>query len=481
MTRAAAAMASRKSSPARALDQLDGDRGQHMDWLVDLCRVPGISAEGFPADAMVRSGERVAATMTEAGLEHVRLFELPGVHPYVYGEHLHAPGAPTLLLYAHHDVQPAGPLDRWHSPPFEPAELEGRLYARGACDDKAGIVAHLAAVASWLRGGGALPINVKMLVDGEEEVGSPHLPALLAQHHDRLRTDAVVAVDTPNAAAGAPAITCRLRGMCLIEVEVACLRQPLHSGRGGGVVPDPIQVMCRLIASLQRADGGINVPGLYRRVTRPPAAERDRIRALRFTAAEFRRHAGLLDGVALAGEKAFTPLERLWTRPALTVIALDAPPIQGSSNQITDRVRARLSLRTVPEMDASEAGALIVRKLTRRPPDGAQVSARIIRGVPWWVAHPVGPAFQAARRALKAGYGVEPAWIGAGGSIGFVESFSKALDGVPSLLLGIEDPGCNAHSANESLHLEDWRKATRSLVHLFHEIAAGPGAAADAD
>jgi acetylornithine deacetylase/succinyl-diaminopimelate desuccinylase-like protein len=277
--------------------------------------------------------------------------------------------------------------------------------------------------------------------------------------------------DTSNFDTGVPALTYRLRGLCQVDVEVRCLERPVHSGQKGGVVPDAVQILCRLLGGLSAADGSLNVPGLYRRVRRPSPPARARIRRLPFDRRRFARRAGLLPGVRLTGERGYGVYESLWTRPSLSVIALEAQPVQGSSNQIVDSARARLSLRTVPDMDAREAGDLLIRKLTRRPPHGARVTARIVRTSPWWTTDPAGPAFEAARRALRAGFGKEAALIGAGGSIGFVQPFADFLKGVPCLLTGVEDPDCGAHSENESLHLGDWKKCMRAAVHLYHELS----------
>jgi acetylornithine deacetylase/succinyl-diaminopimelate desuccinylase-like protein len=407
-------------------------------------------------------------------VEHVQILEIPGVHPYVYGDWLHKPGAPTILLYGHHDVQPEGRPEKWISPPFEPTERDGRLYGRGTCDDKAGVMAHVAAVASYLRSAGSVPCNVKFIIEGEEEIGSENLGKFLEKYKGMMAADFIVLSDTANFDTGVPALTYQLRGICQVDVEVKCLGQPRHSGMWGGPVPDPVQILCRLIADLQGKNGELNVPGLYRRVARPSAKQLARLRKLPFNEAKFKREAGMMPGMTLAGEKGYSVYEKLWTRPSLTVIAMESHAIQGSSNQIVDSARARLSLRTVPKMDAREAGRLLVRKLTTRPPYRAKVTAAITGGTPWWTTDPEGPAFEAARRALKAGFGKETAMIGAGGSIGFVGPFATLLRGAPCLLMGVEDPACNAHSENESLHLGDWVKCMRSAIHLYDELSRVP-------
>ena len=455
-----------------ALRAIDRRFGEFREALAVLVRVPGVSADGFPAEALQRSAAATLDVLRRCGMENGELLELPGVPPYVYADWLHAPGAPTVLVYGHHDVVPPGPAERWTRPPFEPVERRGRLYGRGTADDKGGFMAWLAAASAWLGAAGRLPVNLKFLIEGEEEIGSPHLPELLARERSRLAADVVVLSDTANFATGTPALTFQLRGLVQVDVEVSCLDRPVHSGDFGGAVPDAVRILCRILDGLCASDGTLDVPGLYRRVARPSPAVRRRLRRLPFSEAAFRRGAGMLPGTRLLRERGVSVYEQLWTRPSLTVIAIEAHPFEGSANQILDAARARISLRTVPKMDAREAGELLIRRLTAKPPAGAQVSARIVRTTPWWSSEPEGPAFDAARRALERGYGRKPALIGAGGSIGFVKPISDALPGVPCLLTGVEDPGCAAHSANESLHLGDWKKSMRSAVHLFDELAA---------
>jgi len=454
-----------------ALRAVDAQFDEFKQTLIDLSRIPGVSAEGFPPEEVRRSAEAFAGLLRRVGLRHVQVLEVPGVHPYVYGDWLDRPDAPTLLLYGHHDVVPPGRPEQWLSPPFAPVERKGRLYGRGTADDKGGILLHIAAVAAYLRTAGSLPCNVKLLIEGEEEIGSGNLGSFLERYKGMMTADAVVLSDTSNFDTGVPALTYQLRGLCQVDVEVRCLERPVHSGQKGGPVPDPVQILCRLIADLTAKDGSLNIPGLYRRVAKPTARQRRRLRALPFDAQKFARNAGLLEGVTLTGETGYSVYETLWTRPSLTVIALESQPIHGSSNQIVDSARARISMRTVPNMDSREAGQLLVRKLTRNPPHGAHVTAHIVRSTPWWTTDPEGPAFEAARRALAAGFKKEAVMIGAGGSIGFVQPFADLLKGAPCLLTGVEDPACGAHSENESLHLGDWRKCMRAAVHLYDELS----------
>jgi acetylornithine deacetylase/succinyl-diaminopimelate desuccinylase-like protein len=455
-----------------ALRAVDRRFGEFQQALCELVRVPSVSASGFPPDDLRRSAEVTAEVLGRLGVESLEILDLPEVPPYVYGDWLHAPGAPTVLVYGHHDVVPPGPVERWTSPPFLPVERKGRLYGRGTADDKGGFLAWAAAAAACLGAAGSVPVNLKFLIEGEEETGSTHLSGFLARHRSRLDADVLVLSDTYNFATGVPALTWQLRGLVQVDVEVTCLERPVHSGDFGGAVPDPVRILCRLLDDLRGRDGRIDVPGLYRRVSRPDEAVRRRLRRLPFSEAAFRRGAGMLPGTRLERERGCSVYEQVWTRPSLTVIAIEAHALHGSANQILDSARARISMRTVPRMDTREAGELLVRKLTAKPPAGAHVTASITRTTPWWTTEPSGPAFEAAMRALEKGYGRKPALIGSGASIGFLEPFARALPGAPCLLTGVEDPGCAAHSEDESLHLGDWKKSMRSAVRLYHELAA---------
>ena len=464
-------MAQANGNVKAALDYLDGHFNDFQKTLVELSRVPSVSAAGFPPSEVRRSADAVAEAMRRVGIEHVEVLEIPDVHPYVYGDWLHKPGAPTILLYGHHDVQPPGRPEKWLSPAFEPTERKGRLYGRGTADDKAGVMAHVAAVASYLSSSREVPCNVKFVIEGEEEIGSENLGKFLERYKQKLSADFIVLSDTANFDTGVPALTYQLRGIAQVDLEVQVLDHPVHSGMWGGPVPDPVQVLSRLIADLQDKDGSLNVPGLYKDVAKPSKKQLQRIRKLPFDEKKFKKDAGLMDGVKLAGEKGYSVYERIWTRPSLTVIAMESHPIQGSSNQIVDSARARLSLRTVPNMDGRKAAWLLIKKLTSNPPHDVKITAKLNGTTPWWTTDPEGPAFEAARRALKAGFGKETAMIGAGGSIGFVQPFADMLGGAPCLLMGVEDPPCNAHSENESLHLGDWRKVMKSAIHLYDELS----------
>src|SRR3989442_13997966 len=247
-----------------ALGHLDAHLPDFQRTLVELSRIPSVSAEGYPPEEVRRSAFGVAEALRAAGVENVQVLEIPGVHPYVYGDWLRRPGAPTILLYGHHDVQPEGRHEKWISPPFEPTERNGRLYGRGTADDTAGVMAHVAAVASYLKSSGDVPCNVKFVIEGEEEIGSENLGKFLEKYRGKLSADFIVLSDTANFDTGVPALTSQLRGICQVDLEVQCFDHPVHTGMRGGPRLDPVQILSRLIAGLQNKDGSLDIPGLYK-------------------------------------------------------------------------------------------------------------------------------------------------------------------------------------------------------------------------
>jgi len=458
-------------STQSALDHYKQERQAHLEDLKRLVRIPSVSASGFDPEHVRRSAEAVAGLLRERGLENVELLTLEGAHPYVYGDWLHAPGKPTALLYAHHDVQPPGREPLWKTPPFEPTlGSDGRLYARGAADDKAGIVAHTATVSSWLAAEGKLPINVKVIIEGEEEIGSEHLYDFVRRYQKKLAADVMVLTDAGNWDTGVPALTTLLRGIVVVEVELRGLEGPLHSGMWGGPVPDPVMGLVRVLSTLVDAGGRITVPGMYDKVRPLTAADREELKRLPTTPEVFRRQARLLPDVQLLGEW-ITPWEPVWRQPALSINAFQASSRQQAGNIICDSAWARIGVRIVPDQDADEIKELLLEHLRKQVPWGLQSRFKAEHTAGWWMTEPVGPIFDRARRALELGYGKKPLVMGCGGSIPFVDPFARALGDVPALLVGVEDPYTNAHAENESLHLGDFDKAVASQIHLLALLA----------
>lgn len=422
--------------------------------LEDLVRIESVWADPDRRDEVRRSARAVADLLSAAGFADVEIVSAGGA-PAVIARHPAPPGAPTVLLYAHHDVQPEGDPAQWDSPPFEPTERDGRLYGRGSADDKAGIATHLAAFRAHR---GSPPVGVTVFVEGEEESGSPSLGALLAAHRDKLAADVIVIADSDNWTPEVPALTVSLRGLADCVVEVQTLDHGLHSGLWGGVVPDALTVLVRLLAGLHDDDGNVAVAGLHE----SRAADVDR--GPQWVRAE----SGLLDGVREIGSG--TVAQRMWAKPAITVIGIDTTPVAKASNTLIPRARAKVSMRIAPGGDAVAHLEALRRHLEEHAPWGAHVAV-----TPGDVGQPyaidaTGPVYAAARAAFHEAWGTEVVDMGMGGSIPFIAEFAAAFPRAKILVTGVEDPGTQAHSVNESLHLGVFERAAVTEALLLAKL-----------
>ena len=419
-----------------------------------LVRIPSLSAAGHDP-APVRESARLTAELLRVIGAEARVLEAPGAHPAVVGRIAGPPGTRTVLLYAHHDVQPPGPASRWSSPAFEPVERDGRVFGRGTSDDKAGIAAHLAAV---LAHDGRPPCTVLFFIEGEEESGSKHLRGFLEAEREALRCDAVVIADSGNWRVGQPALTTTLRGVVDCIVEVTTLDHAVHSGGFGGIFPDAVTCLARILATLHDEQGRVAVRGIASGDADP----------LDLTEQELREWTGARPGLRTIGDGAFTA--RMWTRPAVSVIGFDAPSVHDSSNQIVPSARARVSMRIPPGQPAGPALDALCAHLEAAAPWGAHVTVtRGSAGEPF-VASTSGPAYDAMHKALAGAWGRKALDIGIGGSIPFLADFAELFPGAELLVTGVGDPSSNAHSEDESLHLADFENvcvAEARFLELF--------------
>jgi cysteinylglycine-S-conjugate dipeptidase len=423
--------------------------------LEDLVRIPSVSAPGYPADEVRRSAEHIADLLRVEAASDVQLLELEGAHPAVFGQVPGPEGSPTVLLYAHHDVQPPGPVTEWETSPFEPFERGGRLFGRGASDDKSGVVMHLATLRAFA---GRPPATLKVFIEGEEEVGSAHLADFLAAHAELLRADVIVIADAGVWRVGTPGLTTSLRGLAACVVEVRTAAHAVHSGQFGGLFPDAITALVRLLSTLHDDDGSVAVEGLV-------AYEREE---LDLTTDEIREIMGAPPGLQEIGSGGIT--SRLWTKPAISVLALDAPPVSEAINQLVPTASAKVSMRLAPGQDAGAALDALRRHLLDHAPWGVDVTVTgTDKGSAFQLAT-TGPAADAWRDAMRQVWGTEPVEMGAGGSIPFVADFSALFPDATILLTGAGDPTSAIHAPNESQDLGELRNSILAQVLAIHAL-----------
>jgi acetylornithine deacetylase/succinyl-diaminopimelate desuccinylase-like protein len=421
-----------------------------------LVRIPSVSALPDHADDVRRSAEATAGLFKDEGFDDVQIISVEDGAPAVVARKPAPPGAKTVLLYAHHDVQPTGDVRDWDSNPFEPPARDGRLYGRGSADDKAGIAAHLAAVRAH---GDDLPVGVTVFVEGEEEIGSPTLEKFLAAHQELLRSDVIVIADSGNWDIGVPALTTSLRGLVDAYVEVRTLDHGVHSGMWGGVVPDATMTLVRLLASLHDDAGNVAVQGLHQGKAADVDYPLDRLRS----------ESGVLDGVHLIGDG--TVVDRLWTRPAIATIGIDVTSTKQASNTLIPAAKAKISLRLAPGDNAEKAMEALHKHLDEHVPWGAHlVFTRGDLGEPTQI-DATGPAYDAARAAFKEAWdGTDPVDMGVGGSIPFIAAFREAFPEASVLVTGVEDPDTRAHGANEGLHLAEFERVCLAEALLLNNL-----------
>jgi acetylornithine deacetylase/succinyl-diaminopimelate desuccinylase-like protein len=445
---------------------LESQRDRHLEELKEFLRIPSISAKSEHKGDVAAAAEWLAARMRDAGLQSAEVIPTAG-HPVVIGEWRGAPGAETLLVYGHYDVQPPEPLDEWTTPPFEPTVRDGNIYGRGSVDDKGQLYLHLKAVEAHLSARGTLPVNVVFLIEGEEEIGSEHLPAFLTEHRERLACDAVLISDTTMFAPGLPSITMGLRGLAYMEIRVRGAQGDLHSGMYGGAVANPANALAEIIAKLRDGDGRVTIPGFYDAVRELSEKEREAIRALPFVEEEFRAEVGV---PSVAGEKDYSTLERIWARPTLDVNGLlSGYTGEGAKTVLPARAMAKVSMRLVPDQDHRAVEKMFIDHVQSLAPPGVTVEAVGLHGGSPWRADPTEPIFAAAERALERAFGKAPVFIREGGSIPIVQAFQETLR-APVLLIGFGLPGENAHAPNEWFSLDNYARGTEAIAYLYEEL-----------
>lgn len=454
-------------SVTEAIAFAERERDRFLAELKALVGIPSISSSSEHAADLIRCAEFVRDAMTEIDLDRVDMIETDR-HPIVYGEWIGAPEAPTVLLYGHYDVQPVDPLELWDTPPFDASERDGRLYGRGTVDDKGQFYLHLKAMESWMKTVGKLPLNVKIIIEGEEEVGSESLEPFLDENREMLAADVAVISDTSMIKKGWPSITYGLRGIAYFQIDLKGSAQDLHSGSYGGAVKNPIHAMTDIIGRLKDERGHITIPRFYDDVVEVTEEERGAMARLPFEEEVLRREVG---APKLSWEAEYSPLESLWCRPALDVNGIwGGFTGEGSKTVIPAEAHAKVSVRLVPNQEPDRIGDLFEAYIHEITPPEVEVSVQRMHGGWPFLGDLSHPAFGAASRALEKGFGTKAVFIREGGSIPFVRNMTETLD-LPCLLVGFGLPGENAHAPNEWIDLENYALGTLSAIHLYQELS----------
>jgi acetylornithine deacetylase/succinyl-diaminopimelate desuccinylase-like protein len=450
----------------KVLTYIQKNQDRFLEELKEFLRIPSISNNAENKKDVLRCAHFVADQLRQIGMQQVQLFPTSG-HPIIYGEWLGAPGQSTVLFYGHYDVQPVDPLDLWVSAPFEPTIRNGEIYARGSADDKGQVLMNLKGVEAHLQVEGHLPVNVKFLIEGEEEVGSANLDNFIGVHKELLQADVVLISDTPMFDRGIPSICYGLRGLVYFQVDVKGSNSDLHSGSFGGVVINPNFALARMIGALKDSEGRVQIPGFYDDVVPMSAEEKEELARLPFDEEKYRQDLG---APALFGEKGYGVLEQIWVRPTLEVNGICGGFIgDGAKTVIPAKAMAKISMRLVPNQDPERIASLFERHIRQIAPPAVELTVTRMHGGKAWVASIDHPAIQAASRAFEKGFGRRPVFVREGGSIPVVATFAELL-GIPSVLMGIGLPDENAHAPNEKLDLFNFRQGIVSSAYFFDEM-----------
>ncbi len=450
----------------QVLRYIENSKSRYLDELKTLIAIPSVSTNPENKPDVERCAKWVADHLTTIGMNNVQIFPTQG-HPVVYGDWLGAPGKPTLLIYGHYDVQPVDPLNLWTSPPFEATIRGDNLYARGSADDKGQVFIHLKSIEAFMKNTGSLPINLKLIIEGEEEIGSEHLPTFVSEHKDLLKADLVLISDTAMFAKGVPSVCYGLRGLAYMQIDLTGPSKDLHSGSFGGSVHNPIQALAEIIAQLHDDKGRVTIPGFYNSVLKLTAKERAAYRKLPWNDKKYSRELGVQ---ALYGEKGFTTLERLWARPTLECNGIwGGFTGEGAKTVLPSKVSAKISMRLVPNQKADKIAKLFQKHIRKIAPKTVKIDVRYLHGGEAAITPISSPGVQTAVKALEKGFGKKPLYQREGGSIPIVIQFKQLL-GLDTVLLGFGLPDENAHAPDEFINLENFFGGIRTAAHFYSEL-----------
>lgn len=450
----------------KVLPYIEANKERYLKELKEFLAIPSVSSQKDHDGDMMKCAQWVADQMRTIGMESVQILPTGG-HPLVYGNWLHSPGKPTVLFYGHYDVQPVDPLNLWTSPPFEATIRGENLYARGSADDKGQVFIHFKAIEAYMKQVGSLPVNIKLLIEGEEEVGSENLDGFVKEHKEMLKADLVVISDSGMYAKGVPSICYSLRGLSYMEVEVTGPNRDLHSGSFGGSVHNPVQALCELIASLHDKNGKVTVKGFYDGVRSLTKAERVSFKKLPFSDKKYAKELGVKQ---LYGEKGFTTLERVWARPTLECNGIwGGYTGEGAKTVLPAKAFAKISMRLVPDQTSGEVAKLFEKHFRKIAPKTIDVKVRMLHGGEAAITPIDSPGVRAAVSALEKGFGKKPLYQREGGSIPIVVQFKNIL-GLDTVLLGFGLPDENAHSPDEFINLDNFFGGIRTSAYFYNEL-----------